>query len=234
MDQITINEATLYLGDCREIIPTLPRVDAVVTDPPYGVDFKYESHKDDRETYGETIVPRLLEAEERVENGWCAVYQSATRGPDWGAWFQRAWRPIAMPKTFSQVHPGKWPIAATDYVLLWMCGKPTWPKKGGRVRDWYLQQTANMALRERGHPCARPLDGVTHIVTHTCEPGGTVLDPFMGSGTTGVACANLGRRFIGIEMEPKYFDLACERITQAYNQRRLFDDAPMEQAALLA
>jgi site-specific DNA-methyltransferase (adenine-specific) len=52
--------------------------------------------------------------------------------------------------------------------------------------------------------------------------GQTVLDPFMGSGTTGVACANLGRKFIGIEIEPKYFDIACERISAAYAQMRLF------------
>lgn len=61
---------------------------------------------------------------------------------------------------------------------------------------------------------------------------GSILDPFMGSGTTGVACANLGRRFVGIEIEPKYFDIACRRIADAYKQPRLFEDekpAPIPQ-----
>jgi DNA modification methylase len=64
----------------------------------------------------------------------------------------------------------------------------------------------------------------TKIVARATRPNETVLDPFMGSGTTGVACANLGRKFIGIEIEEKYFDIACKRIEIAYSQPRLFDD----------
>ena len=60
------------------------------------------------------------------------------------------------------------------------------------------------------------------------EPGQTILDPFMGSGTTGVACARLGRSFIGIEIEPRYFDIACKRIEDAYKQADLFIAAPAE------
>ena len=218
-----IGGATLYLGDCRDIFPTLSKVDALVTDPPYGVGFSdYASHEDSPTAYGATVIPRIMEAEALVENGWCAVYQSATRATEWAGWFPRAWRPIAMPKTFAQIHHGKWPIAATDYVLMWMCGAPQWPGKHERVRDWCLQQTSNMRDRESRHPCARPLSGVLHIVTHACRPGGAVLDPFMGSGTTGVACANLGRSFIGIEIEREYFDLACERIDQEQRKGRMF------------
>ena len=75
-----------------------------------------------------------------------------------------------------------------------------------------------------GHPCPKPLEwgiGFSKLVT---KEGMTILDPFMGSGTTGVACANLGRKFIGIEIEPKYFDIACKRIEIAYQQPRLFDE----------
>jgi DNA modification methylase len=77
------------------------------------------------------------------------------------------------------------------------------------------------------HPCPKPLLFTKWLVGRASAGGGeTVLDPFMGSGTTGVACMNLGRKFIGIEIEPKYFDIACKRIEQAQKQGRLFEDPP--------
>src|SRR5690606_9161061 len=76
--------------------------------------------------------------------------------------------------------------------------------------------------RSQVHPTQKPEKLIEHIVKISSKPGGAVLDPFMGSGTTGVACANLGRKFIGIEIEPKYFDIACRRIEAAYAQGRLF------------
>ncbi len=79
-----------------------------------------------------------------------------------------------------------------------------------------------------GHPCPKPIQYAQWLVSRAAEMGQTVIDPFMGSGTTGVACANLGRKFIGIEIEPKYFDIACRRIEQAYKQPRLFKDEPVK------
>ena len=73
------------------------------------------------------------------------------------------------------------------------------------------------------HPCPKPEAYCNWLVSRSAENGGTILDPLMGSGTTGVACANLGRKFIGIEIEEKYFDIACERITAAQAQGRLFE-----------
>jgi site-specific DNA-methyltransferase (adenine-specific) len=208
----------IYHGDCRDVLADMPEcfsVDAVVTDPPYGVDFVgYASHVDDRDLYEVEIVPRLLEAEARVENGWIAIYQSAARAPDWARFFARDWRPMALPKTFVQINPGKWPIGATDYVLLWQRGKPAWPGKSERVRDWFVQETSNMRTRERGHPCARPLPGVQHVMLHTAPPAGVVLDPFMGSGTTLVAAKNLGRRAIGCDIEERYCEIAAKRLSQ--------------------
>jgi DNA modification methylase len=75
----------------------------------------------------------------------------------------------------------------------------------------------------REHPTQKPL-GVMEWIIGLLPDAETILDPFMGSGTTGVACANLGRHFIGIEIEPKYFDIACGRISDAYKQPRLFED----------
>jgi site-specific DNA-methyltransferase (adenine-specific) len=79
-----------------------------------------------------------------------------------------------------------------------------------------------MPGRNRQHPNEKPLGLVDHFISLHSTKGQTVLDPFMGSGTTGVSCANLGRKFIGIEIETKYFDIACRRIAEAYAQPRLF------------
>ena len=81
---------------------------------------------------------------------------------------------------------------------------------------------ANPANIEKGHPCPRNIDLLIHVVGQWVKPDSLCLDPFMGSGTTGVACMNLGRKFIGIEIEPKYFDIACRRIEDAQRQVRMF------------
>jgi DNA modification methylase len=89
--------------------------------------------------------------------------------------------------------------------------------------DW-IEASAPRANRDTdasGHPYQKPLEVMAWLIAKV-RGGGAICDPFMGSGTTGVACANLGRKFIGIEIEPKYFDIACERIAAAYAQGRLF------------
>jgi len=96
---------------------------------------------------------------------------------------------------------------------------------GGASRFFYV---AKASKKERGegnnHPTVKPVSLIKYLVTLVTPPNGVCLDPFMGSGTTGVACAELNRKFIGIEIEPKYFDIACKRIETAYSQPRLFDD----------
>jgi site-specific DNA-methyltransferase (adenine-specific) len=79
-----------------------------------------------------------------------------------------------------------------------------------------------------GHPTEKPVELIAYMARLSVRPGSVCLDPFMGSGTTGVACAQLGRKFIGIEIEPRYFDIACKRIEQAYAQGRLFDPKPIQ------
>ena len=74
------------------------------------------------------------------------------------------------------------------------------------------------------HPTPKPVPVLEWLVSRGTAKGGTVCDPFMGSGTTGVACMNLSRKFIGIEIEPKYFDISCERITNAQRQQRMFQE----------
>jgi site-specific DNA-methyltransferase (adenine-specific) len=107
-------------------------------------------------------------------------------------------------------------------------------KAGGRI-SWnddgrkLANIIALMPDRERVHPNEKPLLLMRTLVDTLSNGGDTILDPFMGSGTTGVACVKLGRKFIGVELEQKYFDIACERIEQAYKQADFFVDPPKKQ-----
>lgn len=226
---VVIGNATLYLGDCREILPTLPKVDAVITDPPYGIGFKYESHIDSAADYPEFITKRISASRTLCNEGaFCAWFQAMKNVALFHDWFPDGWRIYAAAKNFVQMRDCAMQYAFDPVVCWWEAGKPF---KSGRGRDYFVADTAsvisNPANLEKGHPAPRPLDQMRELVGCFANPKGIVLDPFMGSGTTGVACAQLGRKFIGIEIDPKYFDIAVERITNAYRQESLFD--PYEQ-----
>ena len=220
----TIGDATLYLGDCLKILPTLGKVDAVITDPPYGIGFKYESHVDDPATYQDFLTRRvnatIAISNEGAFNAWFQAMKNVARFHEW---FPDGWRIYAAAKNFVQMRPCAMQYAYDPVVVWWNEGTPY---KSGRGRDFYVADTAsvisNPANLEKGHPAPRPLDQMKELIGNFSNPAGAVLDPFMGSGTTGVACANLGRKFIGIEIEPKYFEIACERIDNAYRQKRMF------------
>lgn len=224
MRKETIGDCHLYLGDCRDVIERFPkcfRVDALIWDPPWGIGFsEYESHRDDPIEYPDWIRGVLNASENCIEDGWAVVFQGAKRAWEWSELIPREWRVMACAKNFIQILPGAGPLWSTDFALFWPVGKPG--VEHGKGRDYHVAVTSNMKSRPKGHPCPRPLDQMTYVVNTFTEGGMTVLDPTMGSGTTGVACANLGRKFIGIEIEEKYFDIACERIEAAYAQGRLF------------
>ncbi len=207
----TIGDATLYLGDCREILPTLGKVDAVVTDPPYGINFEYASHDDAPEKWFE-LIDQIMPVVKKLAKfiimpicsidrmGWWYTYHD----PEWiVAWHKGS------PGQRSRVGFSDW-----EPHLTW--GFPHKP-----MHDHF---STPCGFDPNGHPCPKPIQYGQWLVSRAADIRGTILDPFMGSGTTGVACANLGRKFIGIEIEPKYFDIACRRIEQAYKQPRLFKD----------
>jgi len=209
-----IGDATLYLGDCRDILPTLGKVDAVVTDPPYGINFEYASHDDDLEKWFgliNDILPSLRAMARFVIMPSCAVkrlpWWYENHAPDWiVAWHKGS------PGHVSAIGFNDW-----EPHMCW--GRPSRP-----MHDHFSTQCGFDA---NGHPCPKPIQYAQWLVSRAAEMGQKILDPFMGSGTTGVACANLGRKFIGIEIEPKYFDIACRRIEEADRQPRLFkDEAP--------
>lgn len=201
-----IEGATLYLGDCLEILPTLDKVDAVVTDPPYGIGFAAQpttggrARGQARECWDNKPaknVPDLLKLAPIIVI-WGGNYYSLPPSRGWLSWYKPDSPPsmasieLAWTSRDQNARQISWSIAATNRERV---GHPT--QKPVRVMEWSMEQV--------------------HIPS-----GGVVLDPFMGSGTTGVACVQTGRKFIGIEMEERYFDIACERIENAYRQSRLF------------
>lgn len=220
----TIGDCTLYLGDCRDILPTLGPVDAVVTDPPYGIGFKYLSYDDTeanlRDLIRDAIAPLIRQASRAIITpGQTQVwfYPSA----DWIA--SVSWDTTG---TFGHCGYSQW-------MPVLVYGRDV--NGFGRNASGYLKSDvirfsggAGVGFQrdaaERAHTCPKPLNVMQSIVGRFTEPSDVVVDPFLGSGTTGVACVNLGRKFIGIEREPSYFDIACRRIAEAYKQPRLFDE----------
>jgi site-specific DNA-methyltransferase (adenine-specific) len=205
----TIGNATLYLGDCFEIVPTLEGVDAVVTDPPYGINWKPRvTHQDQPWVDNVQFDPEPFLKLGRWHLFWGAQY-FANKLPvseSWATWVKR---PIAF--DFSN---DKRSYATTE--LAWS----NWGKARFISHVWDGGMRAGKAEnRDFLHPSQKPIEVMSWCIPDDAK---VILDPFMGSGTTGVACANLGRTFIGIEIEPTYFEIACKRIEAAHAQGRLF------------
>ena len=223
VEKVTIGNATLYLGDCREILPTLPKVDAVITDPPYGIgeaagknasrgklavakDFGNDSWDD------EPISPDLIQMV-RHAGKWTVIfggnYYALPAARCWLVWDKEN---------------GESDFA--DCELAWT----NLPKAVRRIRYmWNGMLRANGEVRG-DHPTQKPIGVMAWAINHVPEPCRTILDPFMGSGTTGVAAMNLQRQFIGIEREAKYFDIACRRIEDAQRQGQLLPAEPAGEA----
>ena len=209
-DIVTIGQATLYHGDCREILPSLPKVDLVLTDPPYGIGYAAQPTRWQRmngkepETWDNSAPHDLVAA--AIEKGlgaivWGGNYFNVRPSRGWLAWY----KPDG-PQSFA------------DFELAWTSFD---------MNTRLFIKSAKAASLERGiaafaHPNQKPIRLMEWCLNLAPKTTSTVADPFMGSGTTGVACANMGKTFYGIERERKYFDIACERIERAYAQQRLF------------
>jgi DNA modification methylase len=208
-----IGDCTLLLGDCLEILPTLDKVDAVITDPPWNMDY-FADDKKDWSDYADWL-RGLNEKYKAVSSGAIAIFLSSKSIPFISHVFE-GWQPFVAVKNFSQMSKSKDTIPnAFDIGFCLPRNSYT-----GSGRNWWICNTAGMLQDRTGHPTPRTVDCMETIIE--MFEGETILGPFMGSGTTGVACANLGRKFIGIEIEPKYYEIACERITNAYRQSRMF------------
>lgn len=202
-----IGNATLYLGDCRDILPTLGKVDAVVTDPPYGIADKWKG--------GSGHGWGKAREEGELRNEWDESTPSietmqavAAAGKEviiWGGnYFElppsRCWLVWSKPERNFSLAEAELAWTNRDNVV--------------RVLDYARSDP------DRLHPTQKPVGVMRWSIAKT--KGETILDPFMGSGTTGVAAVQMGRKFIGIEREPKYFDIACKRIEDAQRQGDMF------------
>jgi len=203
----------LILGDCLEVMPLLGKVDAVVTDPPYGIGEAAGKNKSrgklavavdygDLEWDNEPCPPKALSLMRH-----CGNLQII-----WGGNFFDL-PPTSCYLVWDKMN-GKTDFA--DCELAW-----TNLKQAVRLIKWQWNGMIRKGHEPRCHPTQKPLGVMKWCLEHLPDSQ-TILDPFMGSGTTGVACANLGRKFIGIEIEEKYFDIACKRIDQAQRQGQLF------------
>ena len=232
-EKTIIGDATLYLGDCLEVMADLDHVDAVVTDPPYGIGADIHMVKAAGTQYGNAAAQK----KDYGESDW----DKQPASPEQIA------RMRALGKEHIIFGGNYFNLPPTSCWLVWNkkngvnnfadC-ELAWSnlKKAVRLLEyrWAGMLQEDMGNKEfRYHPTQKPIAVMEWCLDHVPNAE-TILDPFMGSGTTGVACANLGRKFIGIEIEPKYFDIACKRIEQAQAQGKLFvDDAtPVEQVKL--
>lgn len=221
-----IGDCTLYLGDCRDILPTLGQVDSVIMDPPYGVGLTAKQNKwvarggdgyattDDTPEFVATVVVAAV--------AQCqALARSVVVTPGTRNTFAYP-APDAIGGIYNRngAGSGKWGFECMAPVLFY--GKDPYLAGGLGRRPNSWEQPGTDFAEKSAHPCPKPLGLVNWLVTRCSLPGETVLDPFMGSGTTGVACAQLGRRFVGVEIDQGYFDIACSRIAQAQKQPRLF------------
>jgi DNA modification methylase len=205
--KVEIGNATLYLGDCMDILPTLDKVDAVITDPPYGIgqDGGAQRTRGSKRTNGEKLGWDNQRPSKEIFD---AIQHISDVQIIWGGNYFADYLPASM-------------------------GWLYWEKRmGGDFADGELAWTSqHKALRQfchykknKGdeHPTQKPLELMFWCIEQCKNKPLTIFDPFMGSGTTGVAAIKMGRKFIGIEREPKYFEIACKRLEQAVAQPQLF------------
>lgn len=210
--EVTIGDCRLINADCREVLPTLGKVDAVVTDPPYGIGFASQPTMYQRE-HG--FQPQLWDCEaphdvvQMLVSKWPCVI--------WGGNY------FALPPTrgwLTWSKPDSAPSMA-DFEMAWTC-------LDMNARTFH-KSVKSSAMEKDFKNGAHPTQKSVPLMEWSIEffsIAHTILDPFMGSGTTGVACVKLGRKFIGIEIEPRYFDIACKRIEKAYAQPDFFVAPP--------
>jgi DNA modification methylase len=235
MREERIGNQRLILGDCLEVLPTLEAgsVDAVVTDPPYGLHFPYASYDDTRENLVKLIdefIPLIIALSRRVlvlcgptqiglypQPSWVSCITWDTTG-SFGRYGYSQWTPVLC---YGDDLPGFGNVNGvmkTDTIRL---------SGGGGVGFMRSNEEAR-------HTCPKPLTMMVCAVRRFTTEGETVLDPFLGSGTTLVAAEQLGRPGIGIEIDPQYFEVACKRVEQAAAQPRLFaPDAPAKHRQLV-
>tara|TARA_R110002049_G_scaffold12036_4_gene54751 strand:- start:546 stop:1217 length:672 start_codon:yes stop_codon:yes gene_type:complete len=209
---VIIGDCTLYLGDCLEIMPTLSNADAVVTDPPYGLGTWNNRGTNNNSPFdsNETQAWDNPISQNHIDT----MIGLSSHQIFWGYNYYSDLLPRS--KQIYVWNKGVRNMHFNDCELAWCSG---W-REASRIFD-----LSPNGLK-KDHPTQKPLPLMQWCITRLPKDVDTILDPFMGSGTTGVACAKMGRKFIGIELDQEYFDMACKRIDEAYSQPDLFIKEP--------
>ena len=211
---------TLIHGDCLEVLKTLDAgsVDAVVTDPPYGIvggrgqvnlargKGVYSGAFDDTPDYIRDVVVPIIEQCRRLCG--CVVVTPGNKN------FALYPQPDSFGCFYQPAAVGLQVFGNLDAQPIFYYGKNATKRNMGKPCSYQLTERP----QETGHPCTKPLKAWTRLIQNTTLEGMTILDPFMGSGTTGVACIQTGRSFIGIEISEQYFRIAERRISEAQAQ----------------
>ena len=235
-----IGDCTLYLGDCLEVMGVLETVDHVISDPPYEASL-HESKNSLRGPVRVDTGPDLkgldfapideirsvvVLAAHPICKGWFIAFCTVEGVFQWAEVINRSQMKYkraciwVKPDSTPQLN-GQGPAQGAECFVTAWCGSGYAKWNAGGKRGVY-KHIVNPSDRHGGHPTEKPWRLFFEILTDFTNQGEVILDPFAGSGTTGVACIKSGRKFIGIEKDPKYFDIMCERIQKAADQPDLF------------
>lgn len=241
-EPVIIGNATLYLGDCADILPTLPKVDHIITDPPYserthaGHDAGARQGRDGagRADIGYVALSigqarELAEAFCAVCDGWVVWMTDHTLAPHIGQALEANGRYVFAPLPYFHAGrsvrlAGDGPSSWTDWLVV---ARTPAQHRWGTLRGGYI---AGEGWNDKERMGGKPTRLMELVVGDYSRAGDTVCDPFMGAGTTGVAAVKMGRKFVGVEIDPAAFDTACRRIEEAQKQGDMFIEQPRPKA----
>jgi len=221
MEKVVIGNAELYLGDCLEIMPTLGKVDALISDPPYGIGWDGNATRFKGGSVTNTNHGTIINDDVPFDPSHLLDFQRVVL---WGYPCFAAKLPVGNTLIWDKRFKNGSAFLA-DAEIGWCKSqyKNVGPKTGG-YGSYIFSQTWQGFVRSEPveHPTQKPVALMRWCMEKAKVPeGGTVLDPYCGSGTTGVACMEKGFNFIGIEIDPKHFETACKRISAAQQQGQL-------------
>lgn len=213
-----IGDCQLILGDCREVLPTLTQLDAIVTDPPYGIGADKAASKNNGKWgwtfYGETDWDGARPAKEVFD----LIRSSAKQSIIWGGNYFTDFLPPSMQWLIWD--KGQRDFSLADFEMAWGSNN-----RASRI----INYPRSRALQDgKEHPTQKPVEVMEWCILQLEGKPKLICDPFMGVASTGVASVKLGRKFIGVEVHEPYFDISCRRIEKAYKQPDFFVERPLE------